>query len=268
MEKNLSFRSECLQSQKLILSLPDEEEGIHHQWIQSNADKEASPDNADWAEAWMALDALMHRTCHAASTVNSLRSRPGSASESRIQRLMDALTKSHQQWRERRVVHKSDESERMSELFHKVNIDRDGSSKQQTTSPYSQSGTTESGFLDYTPVRIFDPFYASRLNNWRAIRLHIDLIREPMWGLYDGSRFVCAVDLCRTHATLGAERNFLGAEKSVGLYLAGVIFGGPDMYAVHSRLSIPLTTLERIAVGAGTAGRDKEVLSNCFHSWK
>jgi hypothetical protein len=186
----------------------------------------------------MALDALMHRTCHAASTVNALRSRPGSASETRIQRLMDSLTKSHQQWRERRVVCKSEQTERVSELYHKVNVDRDGSSRQQIPSSCSQSGSTESGFLDYTPVRIFDPFYASRLNNWRAIRLHISLIREPMWGLYDGTRFVCAVDLCRTHAALGAERNFLGAEKSVGLYLAGVIFGGPDMYAVRSHLSI------------------------------
>ena len=55
-----------------------------------------------------------------------------------------------------------------------------------------------------------------------------------MWGLYDGSRFVCAVDLCRTYAALGAERDFLGAEKSVGLYLAGVVFGGPSMYAHES----------------------------------
>ena len=78
---------------RLNFSLPDEEEGIHHQWIQSNADKEASPDNADWAEAWMALDALMHRTCHAASTVNTLRSRPGSASETRIQTINGRINK-------------------------------------------------------------------------------------------------------------------------------------------------------------------------------
>ena len=109
---------------------------------------------------------------------------------------------------------------------------------QQIITEGSQSGKTESKFLDYTPLRIFNPFFASRLNNWRAIRLHISLIREPMWGLYDGSRFVCAVDLCRTHAALGFERNFLGAEKSVGLYLAGVIFGGPSIYAVYQFCSI------------------------------
>lgn len=124
---------------------------------------------------------------------------------------------------------------------------------QTTTSENSpQSGAAESRFLSYTPVRIFDPFLASRLNNWRAIGLHISLILEPNWGLFNGGRFVCAVDLCRTHAALGAERNFLGAEKSVGLYLAGVVFGGPDMYAVRHMLS-RLMTLERIGMGVEAA---------------
>jgi hypothetical protein len=174
---------------------------------------------------------LIVGTCHASFTVNNLRSRPGFASETQIHRLMDSLSESHQQWRQRRVIHKSDETERVSVLFP-ANTDRDGASSQQPKLADANSEMGESRFLDYTPVQIFDPFFASRLNNWRAIRLHISLIREPMWGLYDGGRFVCAVDLCRTHAALGSERNFLGAEKSVGLYLAGVVFGGPDMYAV------------------------------------
>ena len=60
-----------------------------------------------------------------------------------------------------------------------------------------------------------------------------------MWGIHDTARIVCAVDLCRTHAALGVERNFLGAEKACGLYLAGVTFGGPEMYSVH----VPLVKL-------------------------
>ena len=196
----------------------------------------------------------MHRTCHAAITVMDLRTRPGSATDNQIRRILDALAEAHHQWRERRVVKKSDETERVTELFHKVNVDRDGSSRQQTISDPLNSGTTESRFLDYTPVRIFDPFFASRLNNWRAIRLHMGLIRDPMWGVYDGSRFVCAVDLCRTHAALGSERNFLGAEKSVGLYLAGVVFGGPDMYTVRTLFDFALTMIERVRVGFGGVG--------------
>ena len=169
----------------------------------------------------------MHLTCHAAHAVTTLRSRPGSASDRQIRQLRDNLTKAHQQWRERQVVRKGDDREQMDELLQKVNFDRDGTSKMDGAQ-----------FLDYTPMRIFNSFLASRLNNWRAIRLYIRLIEEPMWGLYDGSRFVCAVDLCRTYAALGAERDFLGAEKSVGLYLAGVVFGGPSMYAVRPTSSI------------------------------
>ena len=251
MGENLFFRCLNIYHGQADCRIPDEEEGFHLQWIQSYADTNFSSDNADWAEAWFALDALMHRTCHAAATINQMRFIHGSASEPMIHGLIESLTKSHQQWRERRVVRKADDTERMNQLLHKVNIDRDGSSTQPTTSQDpSQAGNTESVFLTYTPVRIFDPFFASRLNNWRAIQLHISLLQEPMWGMYDGSRFVCAVDLCRTHAALGAERNFLGAEKAVGLYLAGVVFGGPSMYAVYSSLS-RLTALERITMGLG-----------------
>ena len=46
---------------KCNYSVPEEEERIYRQWIQSNADTEVSPDNADWADAWFSLDALMHR---------------------------------------------------------------------------------------------------------------------------------------------------------------------------------------------------------------
>ena len=106
--------------------------------------------------------------------------------------------------------------------------------------PPNPAASPSTRFLTYAPIRIFDPFFASRLNNWRATQLLISLIEDPMWGLYNGTRFVCAVDLCRTHAALGEERNFLGAEKAVGLYLAGVVFGGPQMYEVGFPPNVPL----------------------------
>ena len=170
----------------------------------------------------------MHRTCHTAMTVVDLRSRPGLASYAEMQQLLDSLNTAHAQWRNRKVVQQSDDVERLEELMNKANIDHDGASR-QLQSP----GTNVNGaFLEYAPMRIFDPIFASRLNNWRAIRLHIGLIEEPMWGRYDGPQFVCALDLCRTYAALGDERRHLGAEKAVGLYLAGVAFGGPKMYSV------------------------------------
>jgi len=211
-----------------LISLQEEQEGLHQWWIRQYADNNFNVNNADWADAWFALDGLMHRTCHAAMTIVDLRSRPGLTSYAEMRQLLDSLNAAHAQWRNRKVVRNSDDVERLQELMNEANIDRDGASEQ-----LQSSGNTVNGaFLGYTPMRILDPFFASRLNNWRAIRLHVSLIEEPMWGRYDGPQFVCALDLCRTYAALGEERRYLGAEKAVGLYLAGVAFGGPKMYAV------------------------------------
>jgi len=74
----------------------------------------------------------------------------------------------------------------------------------------------------------------NRLNNWRSIQLYLSLIQDPKIGRHRGRVFIEAVDVCRTFAsTYSAERNFLGAERATGLYLAGVIFGGRDMYTVR-----------------------------------
>jgi hypothetical protein len=211
----------------------------------------------------MSLDALMHKTTHAAYEVNELRARPGTVSENQIHRLMDSLTEAHQKWRELRVIRNRSENELAAEFYGKVNK---SSSTRQFNTPDLQSGMNQSCFLDYSPVQISAPVFASRLNNWRAIRIHLGLIRDPMWGLYDGSRFVCAVDLCRTHAALGSERNLLGAEKSVGLYLAGVVFGGPYMYAVRPLLiEVSKAMIERVAVGFGTVGGTWSISPSCTY---
>jgi hypothetical protein len=193
----------------------------------------------EWVEAWFALDSLMHRTCHASATVLQLRSE---GRDSEITPLLERLKEEHTLWRERPVVKISEESEQI-ELLMKFNIDTPSPSSNPASPPSLQG----SSFLSYPPMRVVDYFLGSRLNNWRAINLYLSLIEQPQWGAHDGTRILCAIDLCRTHAALGAERNFLGAEKSVGLYLAGVSFGGQQMYAVITTMSKLI--LERIGVG-------------------
>jgi hypothetical protein len=180
----------------------------------------------------------MHQTCHAAMAVVDLRARPGSASTAKQAELLDSLNSAYAQWRERKAVSQSADVEQIRELMNKANLDHDDAFRQ--TPKHDDAGTPNGGaFLSYTPMRTFDPFLASRLNNWRAVRLHIGLIEEPMWGRFDGPRFVCALDICRTYAALGDERRYLGAEKAVALYLAGIAFGGPKMYSV----TIPFSSL-------------------------
>jgi hypothetical protein len=153
------------------------------------------------------------------------------------------LIDDHSKWRERKVVRNADDMEHIAVLVTHSEL------AAQTTPPWpealppfhpilpnvqpSPTQAEVANFLDYPTVHVSDYFFASRLDNWRAIELYIGLIQKPMWGTHDGRRFLCAVDLCRTHAALGAEKNFLNAEKACGLYLAGVVFGGPDMYSVR-----------------------------------
>ena len=46
------------------------------------------------------------------------------------------------------------------------------------------------------------------------------------------------------------EGTFLGAEKAIELYLAGVFLGGPDMYSVSSFIASLIE--ERVGVDCGT----------------
>ena len=155
----------------------------------------------------------MHETCHAASSV----------SEPDTQSWIEQLIQTHRRWREKFVVVKAVEIEHAGEI----------SSLSRTLT----TKTSEQTFLDHPPVHVTDFFFSSRLNHWRAIGLHLSLIREPRWGKAEDGVVVEAIDLCRTHAALGSDCDFLAAEHVTGLYLAGVIFGGPDMYSVPNQLT-------------------------------
>jgi hypothetical protein len=215
-------------------SLGRKQDQVHHQWIQSHAvslDQSKSAENADWAEAWFALDSLMHHACHVSVTVYLLRNNLPAGTptrESQIIESRDGLVDAHRQWRERPVVRRADDAERLAEVLKIQELHINDS---------PAANLNEGSFLGYEPLRISDFFLASRLHTWRAIQLYISLIDEPRWGMYDSSRVVCAVELCRIHAALGIERNFLGAEKACGLYLAGITWGGPDMYSVSISVS-------------------------------
>ena len=162
---------------------------------------------------------------------------PGLVTESQVREWIDSLMDAHRNWHERPIVRKAEDAERVSELLQQFYLDGSnvfvGPSESPEAHPLLDAHSSWS-FLYYPLTYISDNFFASRLDTWRAILLYIGLIQHPMWGVHDGGRFVCAVDLCRTHAALGVERNFLGAEEASGLYLAGVTFGGPDMHEVQS----------------------------------
>lgn len=106
-------------------SLPREQEGAHIEWIKKYADNDFVTDNAAWAEAWFAVDGLMHQTCHVSATVCELRARPGTASDTKIRLLLEDLNRVHQEWQARKVIKHAREIEgiqQMNELLMNVQI--------------------------------------------------------------------------------------------------------------------------------------------------
>jgi len=91
-------------------------------------------------------------------------------------------------------------------------------------------------FLHYEPVRHTNLFFASLINHHRSIGLCLSLVLRPQCTAVDSSRFQAAVEFCRTHAAMGSERNYLSTGAKIwGLYLAGMAFGGPDLFPDESQ---------------------------------
>jgi hypothetical protein len=233
------FRADC--------SIADDQEEFHRQWIVLFADRAQGDTSSEWALAWFALDNMMHRTCHTASDAITLRQaspRPENV-EAKIQASIEPLLEAHRKWRDRKVVKDADGLEEAGILLAAVpdTIPQRSSPTfpfdMSTILPTAQSPVldtdddTPSHFLHYPPVHLTNFFFANLLNHYRSIEIYITLILRPVWGTVDPRRFQCAVDLCRTHAALGKERNFLTTGKIWGLHLAGIAFGGEDLYPVE-----------------------------------
>jgi hypothetical protein len=220
------------------ISLSNEEDGIQKAWVQAFAGRHNSPHNVEWAEAWFRIDSLMHKGCHLAVSVKRSRQYSEGESESQVSNLIKSIIKEHHGWLEKNIVSKALEIERASELSSKQHPFE--ATKQIPNSfpifPSSLSVILNQRkpipFLDHEPTHINDCFFACRLNRWRAVNLYLALIQERQWLGTNGEAFVEAVALCSSHAAHRGECSPFGSDPAIDLYIAGLIFGGPDMYSV------------------------------------
>jgi len=102
--------------------LSEAEEGVHIRWILSYANQNVSAHNAQWAEAWFSLDALMHQTCHVAAQVAYLRQHPQEDNERQIQELLAPTIEMHHKWQERIIVVKAQEIELAGQLHSPIHL--------------------------------------------------------------------------------------------------------------------------------------------------
>lgn len=226
-------------------SIAEDQEEFHRKWIVLFADRKQGPAASEWALAWFALDNTMHRACHVSADALALRRSQANQGEIdlQIQAWVDPLLEAHRKWRQRKVVREADEMERNGQLlstftessYKTLNFSIDVSTIIPTNQPATPDGIPVQ-FLDYPQVQITNSFFSNLLNQFRSIEIYISLIPRPIWGTPDHQRFECAVDICRTHSALGAEKDCLTTGKIWGLYLSGVTFGGEFLYPVHTIL--------------------------------
>lgn len=248
-------------------SLPNDCMDMFTAWTDVHVDRDYSPNSAEWASALFALDTLLHRACHVASAVNILRQDSKSNRETEISDLLESLVFEHKNWAERLVVVKAKEIEKSgTHTRESESSSSRGDLRPLKIPPKIESSTTArqfTAFLDYPPLYICDSFFMRHLNTWRGVGLHVELILHPIWGKSEDGMVKEAVDVCRTYAALDGGNEFLGSEKAIALYLAGVIFGGPDIYLVFY-FSISLTdSVERVHMGCRAAARVDRDQSPC-----
>jgi hypothetical protein len=186
-------------------------EDLHRRWIKTMA---AAGDATEWAIAAFALDNLIHKACHFAVQVRTLRRKNTPDIESTVLSLVTILETENSHWRQRPII-------QLAELYEQA--------AQGILPVPSQQ------FLDYPAKAISNSFFANLLIAWRALSIYISLIREPSIGPNYQFRFDHAVEICRTLASLADDKSNSASSKVWILFLLGVAFGGPRRSPGESR---------------------------------
>jgi len=177
-------------------------EDLHRQWIT----KSAFATDAEWALTAFSLDNLIHKACHFAAQVRSIRLSGSSPEvEKRVASLVGILRAEIEAWDQRPLVQAAELEEAAAQL----------------------SDPPGEAFLDYEPLSIYNPFYCNLRNAWHALQIYTSLLQYPRIGPYPPLRYSHAVEICRTLAALGpTDTSYCEFGKLWVILLSGVTFGG------------------------------------------
>jgi len=192
-------------NEPLFTPIPHNQEDYHRYWVRQSTRGE---EDVEWTLASFALDNLLHRASHIAAKAYHLPP-DDPTRQSQLESWTTELLKEHSQWTQRDIILKA-------EMLEK-----------SANEHLALSPSLSHNFLHHPALRIHNTFYGNLLNTWRMIYIFIDLILYPEIGpgQRGSKRYRCAIDICRTYASL-PKMDIFPIGKIMTVFLAGVALGG------------------------------------------
>lgn len=197
-----------LVEQPIFPIVPDTADEVLRKWIGSAVLSEET----EWALAAFTLENLMHKACHYASMIHSMRCDPdikvGQVLK-KVNQVVEILETESRNWVNRPIIQAAAQQELTARSLH----------------PSFTHDSEPSQFLSFPPLQILNVFYANLLNSWRGLQIYVSLIRVPEIGPSPPRRLTHAIEICRTWCSLGDDKTASEAGKVWIMFLVGVAFG-------------------------------------------
>lgn len=188
--------------------VPYAEDEVQRQWIGT-----AVGEATEWGFAMFTLENLMHKACHYAALIHSMRCNPEikvSTVLKKVVHVVGILETESRNWINRPIIQATAQQELTA----------------QNIRPSFSHPSDTAQFLSHPPLQILNVFYANLLNYWRALQIYISFIANPTIGPSNPSRLDHAIEICRTWVSLGSNKSQSEAGLVWIMFLVGASFGG------------------------------------------
>jgi len=202
------FASLYLVERPVFPMVPYVSEEVQRRWV----GRAVLSEEMEWALAAFTLENLIHKACHYAAMIYSLRCDPDakvSQVVDKVEQVVEILETESRNWINRPILQEAAQTQLTAQSIHP-----------SFTHPSAPQ------FLSFPPLPVINTFYANLLNSWRGLQIYISLIHSPQIGPAMPSRLTHAVEICRSWTALGNDITQSEASRVWIMFLVGVAFGG------------------------------------------
>ncbi len=221
------FSSLYLVESPIFPVVPYAEDEVQKQWIGS-----AVGDAMEWGFATFTLENLMHKACHYAALIHSMRCNPEvkvATVLKKVDHVVGMLETESRNWVNRPIIQKTAQQELTA----------------NNIGPSFSHSPDVAQFLSYPPLRILNVFYANLLIYWRALQIYISFIRNPTIGPSTPSRLDHAIEICRAWVALGSNKTQGEASLVWIMFLVGATFGGKRSPGLGEWIKLRMNVMAR-----------------------